>query len=258
MGYLVVPNFYAPKCAKFISSDDPVNIHAFSYDKCNFHCDYCIFAYRQKETTYHDYDSVAFVNKVKELLPKGTSFKFTGGEPTLDPHILDRLHTLREFGATIYIDSNASNKKILKEALDGGLIDVLGISLKGLTREEAQEHTKIKNAALCWENVLETITYASQSRTVEVIVTYVCYADFSFQKLHEFAKIIEPYPNIYMKINNYQEDPRITDPRLRPKDVGELEDIVKRYLDTYPQWKGKTILITGPNAVQKFSEVELL
>ena len=258
MGYLVVPNFYAPKCAKFIDSDEPVNIHAFSYDKCNFNCDYCIFSYRQKETIYRDYDEHSFVDKVTELLPKGTSFKFTGGEPTLDPHFISRLSKLRNLGATIYVDSNASNKKVLKDALDRNLIDVLGVSLKGLTREEAQAHTKIKNSTLCWENVLETIAYASRFSSAEVIVTYVCYADFTPQKLHDFATILEPYPKVYLKINNYQEDHRITDPCLRPKDVDELEGIVETYLDDHPQWRGRTILITGPNAVQKFSAVELL
>lgn len=258
MGYLVVPNFYAPKCARFIDSDEPVNIHAFSYDMCNFHCDYCIFPYRKTETTYHEYNDITFMKKVEELLPKGTSFKFTGGEPTLDPYLLDRLSALHKLGATIYVDTNASNKKVLKKAIDRNLIDVLGISLKGLSREEAQTHTQIKNATLCWENVLETIAYSSHFESLEVIVTYVCYADFSFQKLHEFAKILEPYPKVYMKINNYQEDPRITDPNLRPKNVDKLEGIVWSYLDMYPQWKGRTILITGSNAIQKFSAVKLL
>ena len=80
MGYLIVPNFYAPKCSKYVESENPTNIHALSYDKCNFNCNYCVFAYRQQETTYRDYDIDVFREKAKELMKKGNSFKFTGGE----------------------------------------------------------------------------------------------------------------------------------------------------------------------------------
>lgn len=258
MGYLIVPNFYAPKCSKYVEGENPINIHALSYDKCNFNCNYCIFSYRQKETIYRDYNIDVFRDKAVELMKKGKAFKFTGGEPTLDPILLDRLSVLRNLGATIYVDSNGSNIKVLKHAIDNGLIDVLGISLKGLSREEAQRNTAIKNIKLCWDNVLEIIRYASENSNVEIIVTYVCYSDFTVDKLYQFSNIIKEYPNVYLKINNYQPDVRIEKNGLRPMKEEKLTELVMQFLQEAPEWTGRTILITGPGAVRKFSDVRLL
>ena len=258
MGYLIVPNFYAPKCSKYVESENPTNIHALSYDKCNFNCNYCVFAYRQQETTYRDYDIDVFREKAKELMKKGNSFKFTGGEPTLDPKLLDRLKVLRDLGAIIYVDSNGSNKKVLKQAIDDGLIDVLGISLKGLSKEEAQQNTFVKNAKICWDNVLEIIQYASGNNHVETIVTYVCYSDFTLDKLYLFSSIINEFPDVYLKINNYQPDVRIEKNGLKPMEKEKLTELVKHFLKKEPEWIGRTILITGAGAVRKFSDVRLL
>lgn len=258
MGYLIVPNFYAPKCSKYIESENPTNIHALSYNKCNFNCNYCIFSYRQQETIYRDYDIDAFKEKAKELMKTGNSFKFTGGEPTLDPLLLDRLKVLRDLGAVIYVDSNGSNKNVLKRAIDDGLIDVLGISLKGLSKEEAQKNTSVKNAKISWEHVLDVIQYASENNYVEIIVTYVCYSDFTLDKLYLFSNIIKEFPNVYLKINNYQPDVRIEKNGLMPMEKEKLTQLVKQFLKQEPEWIGRTILITGAGAVQKFSDVRLL
>lgn len=258
MGYLIVPNFYAPKCLKYIEGENPTNIHALSYDKCNFNCNYCVFSYRQRETIYRNYDIDVFKEKVKELMKKGNSFKFTGGEPTLDPQLLDRLKVLRDLGAIIYVDSNGSNKNVLKQAIDDGLIDVLGISLKGLSKEEAQQNTSVKNSKLCWDNVLEVIQYASENNHVEIIVTYVCYSDFTLDKLYLFSSIIKEFPNVYLKINNYQQDVRIEKNGLIPMENEKLTELLKQFLQKEPEWIGRTILITDAGAVQKFSDIKLL
>ena len=62
---------------------------------------------------------------------------------------------------TVFLDTNGSMLNIIKGLLDENLVDVLGVSLKGLNEEEALETSGIKNVSLCWNNVLETIKIAS-------------------------------------------------------------------------------------------------
>lgn len=257
-GYLIVPNFYAPKCSRYIKDSNPKRIHAISYNFCNFRCEYCNFFQRRKDATYRDWsDPAAFSQKVDRLLQTGSQFKFTGGEPTLNPYLKRDLQIVREKGGIIYLDSNCSKVDIIEDLLTAGLVDVLGVSLKGLTESEAQKKSCVANAALCWDNVWRAIDAASKTPT-EVIVTYVANQDFSYERLMEFAHLLAPYADVYMKINNYQADNGISLNGWEPFDDEELEHTVIQFVQRNPIWYGRVILIRNSQSITNFSKVRLL
>lgn len=119
------------------------------------------------------------------LLQTGHHFKFTGGEPTLNPYLKRDLQIVRDKGGIIYLDTNCSIADIIEDLLSKNLVDVLGISLKGLSKLEAQKKSRVSNATLCWDNVWKVIGVASSAKA-EVIVTYVVNQDFSFTTLKNF------------------------------------------------------------------------
>ena len=135
MKYLIVPNFYAPKSPAYRGKFGSEKIHAVAYNQCNFRCAFCGFKKLKETNSYQDYSLEAFDQIVERLIPHGRGFKFTGGEPTLNPGLLDSLRCVKKHGGAVLVDTNASNYEMIKQACDEDLIDVLGISLKGLTPE---------------------------------------------------------------------------------------------------------------------------
>ena len=68
------------------------NLHCVSYEFCNFKCNFCKVAYRNVDNNYLKIDSFDKIQKIlTELLKRGNGFKFTGGEPTLDPYLYESL-----------------------------------------------------------------------------------------------------------------------------------------------------------------------
>lgn len=144
---------------------------------------------------------------------------------------------------------------IIKGLLDENLVDVLGVSLKGLNEEEALETSGIKNVSLCWNNVLETIKIASNCRNVRVIVTYVAYDDFDYDKLCEFANILEKInDNIYLKINNLCGD-KHRNMRLKALEKDILPKMISNFVEQNPKWKDKVILINSSEGVTDYSKI---
>lgn len=257
IGYLIVPNFYAPKCNRYIVGESPEKIHAISVNYCNFHCNYCNFHQRKLDATYCIYDDISiFEAKIDTLLKTGKSFKFTGGEPTLNKNLKRDLTVVRNKGGIIYLDSNCSNVTVIKDLIESNLIDVLGVSLKGLSREEAVLRSGVKKSELCWDNVWKSIQIASNSNA-EVIVTYVADDNFSYEKLLQLSKLLENFPNIYLKINNYQKNNGIPENGIESCNNDLLELWMKKLSETHKKWIGHMILIRDSESVQNFSKVQL-
>ena len=109
MSYLVVPGAFAPKCPKYAKGELPTNVHSISYCKCNFNCEFCFFKYYKDTNKYIDYSEEQFERLVRELLPSGNMFKFTGGEPTLNSDLeLNRIKDQLDLQAerSIYLYQN--------------------------------------------------------------------------------------------------------------------------------------------------------
>ena len=158
MGYFFVTNCFAPKWHS--GKEIPSNLHCVSYEFCNFKCGFCKVAHRNADNKYLKIDSFDRIQKIlTELLKYGNGFKFTGGEPTLDPYLHESLEFLKEKGAQIYLDTNGSNYKVIQDLIANSMIDVLGISLKGITKIEATKKSGV-NGVLCWDNVFKTINIA--------------------------------------------------------------------------------------------------
>lgn len=258
MSYLVVPGAFAPKCPKYAKGELPTNVHSISYCKCNFNCEFCFFKYYKDTNKYIDYSEEQFECLVRELLPSGNMFKFTGGEPTLNSDLIRDLLIVKKMGGLCFLDTNGSSPKIVRDLLERKLIDLFGISLKGLTAQEAMGRSGVRNSKHCWDNVLESMSLISDNPTCELIVTYVCYDDFELNDLIAFSDILEKYDGVYLKINNYQPNRDYPTPGLKPKSPSLLHNILKEFLVAYPMWKDRITLVDGPKAVSELKEVKLM
>lgn len=254
MGYYIINNNYAKKEKACNSPEEKA--HAILVNYCNYNCDFCAIDYAGNKL-YKDYDDVEFNSLIDELLKSGSAFKFSGGEPTLNPLLEHHLKIIKNKGGEIFLDTNGSNPECIKRCVDASLIDVLGVSIKGLCFEEACAHTGIADMDLCWNNVLSTIKYAAESNKTRVIVTMVCFEDFSYDKAYKFYKMFMNY-NIVYKFNNYKVSKRDISEKFVRCDNLRLEEIISRLINNHSELKERVVIINDERAVFDYKKIKFL
>lgn len=236
--------------------NDNKRVHDISYNKCNYRCAFCAFD-KWATDRYPEYNLETFELKVWELLRYSKNFKFTGGEPTLNPYLPEMMRIVKIYGAQTFLDTNGSNPEKVKALIDEGLVDIMGISFKGLTRDDAAKTANITNKKLCWDNVFKTIDYGCKAKSVHVIITYVvCEGYFVEEDLDRLAELLKPYPDITLKINNcYRAE--VIDYRRKGLDKTEIYEMVERFVERHPEYKGRTVLFRDQESCIDQSKIAL-
>ncbi len=104
---------------------------------CNFICPYCHnpeladpsrFLRKEENGKIWTQDQVlAFLDKRKNLL-QGVAI--TGGEPTLQPDLVDFIKMVRQKGFSVKLDTNGTRPKVLETLLEEGLVDYVAMDIK--------------------------------------------------------------------------------------------------------------------------------
>ena len=95
---------------------------------CNFTCGFChnatLMGKKQKTLSWERLDEVCrkFKNEWVDAVC------ITGGEPTLEPELIELIHFFRKRGFKIKLDSNGSRPEVLKECLP--LVDLVAMDIK--------------------------------------------------------------------------------------------------------------------------------
>ena len=156
------------------------------------------------------------------------------------------------------VDTNASNYEMIKQACDEDLIDVLGISLKGLTPEEAMSVSGVSKRQLCWDNVLKMIRYAADSANTDVLITYVVDRTTSLSDLDRFFELFRSERSIYFKVNNFQESEFTADTGLRPYAGDLLRKALQSAAARHSELRGRIIFVEGTKGISDSSGVEVI
>ena len=259
--YQIIKNALAPKLTK----NDGINMenksHMIMWSKCNFRCAFCLQASEnfQAGESYRSLSEDEYIVAIMTLMQSGENFKFSGGEPTLNPRVEWDLQVVKELGGTLFFDTNGSNPEIVKKLLDKGLIDVLAVSFKGLTAEEALATANIKKQKFCWENVFKTIEYGSKAPGVKVIITHVCYNDVSYEELLAYSALIEPYESVFYKINNLHKSEQLpAELGFKRVDPDNLLNLLKRLVEEKSCWKDRVIYVDDDYGIANYDGIVFL
>ena len=243
-------------CGDWDKEAAKISSHAVLYPGCNFACSFCSYKYLNK-VGYLDLSDDEFVLIIHELLRYGNKFKFSGGEPTIYPELPRHIRIVKEMGGYVFLDTNGSRPDVLCKLLDDHLVDVLGISLKGLSLEEAVEKSNVRDGRICWEKVLQSIELASSHPDVRVIITYVFYNNAGLLELENFSEIISHYPNVYLKINNLHYKVHNL-PGLTAIDSQSFIELANFFVDHHPEWKGRVIVVNSQEAISDYEKILFL
>ena len=253
--YWIIPNYYAPKWRSDVFSPE-VNLHAVAYAACNFQCGFCNFRQRHLSGYIDFSDTNLFSKTVSELIELGRYFKFTGGEPTLNPLLERDLGIVKEAGGMVFLDTNGSRPDVLKHLFKVNLVDVLGLSLKASSAEQACKTTGLASPKGCWDNVWRSLDLAVDAG-VESVVTSVFHSKVALSEVGKIAEMLSDYPGIRYKVNNLLIN-EFQGEGFSRHDSDELRQVVEKLVEDNPSWRGRITLVNSNDAVSDSSSVVFL
>jgi pyruvate formate lyase activating enzyme len=98
---------------------------------CNFRCPYC----HNRDLVLHPeavqgLDQEAVLGYIGEHSDFLDGAVISGGEPTLDPGLLDLIKRIRGKGLSIKLDTNGSRPEVLDDLIGAGLVDMVAMDIK--------------------------------------------------------------------------------------------------------------------------------
>ena len=124
---------------------------------CNMACPFChngsLVLNPNSQPTINPNEILNYLGKRKNIL-EGVCI--SGGEPTLYKDITGFIGQIKELGYKVKLDTNGTNPTLIKDLIDGGLIDYIAMDIKN-----SKEKYKITagNKALSIESIEESISF---------------------------------------------------------------------------------------------------
>ena len=187
---------------KFSSLDFPGRLCCILwFSGCNMRCPYCY----NKEVVFgekkiEEEEILEFLKKRKGLLDGVT---FTGGEATLYKNLIPFSERIKELGFEIKLDTNGINFEIIKEMVDGKLVDYIALDFKA-PPEKFEKVTKNKH----FDKYEKTLDYLIGG-DVEFEVRTTVHTDLLDENdINEIIKILHEkgYEGIYYLQNFFETD----------------------------------------------------
>ncbi|MFH0809640.1 MAG: anaerobic ribonucleoside-triphosphate reductase activating protein [Pseudomonadota bacterium] len=103
---------------------------------CNLRCRYC----HNHDLVLHpermgDWRMEEVLTRVRRLKGWVDGVCVTGGEPTLQPGLLDLIRTFKREGLKVKLDTNGTRPRVLREMLKLGLLDYVAMDVKAVLDE---------------------------------------------------------------------------------------------------------------------------
>lgn len=95
---------------------------------CNFNCWYCHNKSLIKGKENIEFDEILQFLKTRQGLIEGVVI--SGGEPTLQNDLLDKIRLIKELGYKIKLDTNGTNSSILQKLIEEKLVDYVAMDIK--------------------------------------------------------------------------------------------------------------------------------
>jgi pyruvate formate lyase activating enzyme len=132
---------------------------------CNFRCPFC---HNTTLVLHPERGETISFERVEHYLKKQRGWIdgvcITGGEPTLHRDLPDLCSKLKEMGFLVKVDTNGTNPLMMKELMDGGLIDYIAMDIKAPLTVEKYSRAAGINAEKLLGKVKETVKILLRSR----------------------------------------------------------------------------------------------
>lgn len=156
---------------------------------CNYKCVYChnFELIPIEEGKISEDEIFNYLEERKGLIDSVT---VTGGEPTLQPDLIEFLKKIRKRNLLIKLDSNGTNPELLKKIIDEKLVDYIAMDIKS----SLEGYEKIVQCKINQENIVKSIRMIMDFGNYEFRTTvYPGLIADDFEKIGELVKGADNY-----------------------------------------------------------------
>lgn len=214
---------------KFTMVDYPGEIAATVFTRgCSFRCPFCHnpeLVIPDKFSDLLDEDeTLAFLEKRKNQLH---AVCITGGEPTLQPDLLEFIKKLKVMGYKIKLDSNGWDPKTLQKLIQSGTLDYIAMDIKG-PMEKYEEITKLNVG----QNVTKSIKLIMDSGIDYEFRTTVVHPLHEVPDFAAIGKMIKGAKRYFIQnfVKSKHNDETIKYSRFTDEELRQSMDIIKKYV----------------------------
>jgi pyruvate formate lyase activating enzyme len=213
---------------------------------CNFRCPFCHNSQlvTNKERGLGDKSDESIIKDLEKRKKWLDVVVITGGEPTLQPDLIDFLTKVKALGLKVMVETNGSNPDVIAKLLDCYIVDRFAIDMKGSLDERYEEIIKLPNlpadamhqalqAGFQIANLKKTLVIIIKSKIDFELRTTVVPGIHDEKMLEKMAVQIE---NLKLKIENFEwvlqtfQPVNCLDPKfnkIKPYSLTEMEKMLK-------------------------------
>jgi pyruvate formate lyase activating enzyme len=192
---------------------------------CSFRCPFCHNPELVVET--QNFASVQTNNAEKEFLKflktrhgKLDGVCITGGEPTIQPDILDFIKKVKKLGYAVKLDTNGTRPDVLRKVITEKLVDFIAMDIKN----QPKRYNIATGTKFDIERIKLSVNLIMNSRIPYELRTTVVPGIHSEKDFLYIAKWIGGAKSYYLQ--KYVEN-KILDPKLKVKTRGKKMDLEK-------------------------------
>ncbi|MDD2505226.1 MAG: anaerobic ribonucleoside-triphosphate reductase activating protein [Bacilli bacterium] len=217
---------------KLSVTDYPGHVSCIVFTQgCNFNCPFChnssLIPF--KKGSIKEEEVINYIEKRKNVLDEVV---ITGGEPLLQQDIKNFIKKIKKIGLKVKLDTNGSNFKILKELIEGKLIDYIAMDIKN-DKDNYSLVTGYKKYD--FSSIKETIKLIEQSNIDYEFRTTIIKEYHSLKNIENILKIIDNKSKYF--IQNFENNESVLIKDLNGFTKEELINIEKILKDKYPNIK---------------------
>jgi pyruvate formate lyase activating enzyme len=198
---------------------------------CNFRCPFC----HNPELVSGSWYKISgileedFFKFLKERKGKLEGVCITGGEPTIQPDIVEFVRKIKNLGFKVKLDTNGARPDILRELFQKKLLDFVAMDIKS----DLENYAKTTNSKLDIERIRLSVDLIRNSGIdYEFRTTAVpgLHKEEDFAKIGEWLEGSKKYV-----LQKYEDKGKILDPKLKKKvkgkrlDLEKIAEKIKRY-----------------------------
>ncbi len=195
---------------------------------CSFRCPFChnpeLVSNDQRAVSSDQYTEKEFFDFLKKRKGKLDGVCITGGEPLIQPDIIDFIKKIKKLGYLVKLDTNGTRPDVLKKIIGQGIVDYIAMDIKN----NPMRYDMASGVKSDMERIKLSVDMIMNSGIDYEFRTTVVPGIHTVRDFDAIAKWIKGAPAYYLQ--EYREI-KILDSELKKKTKGkkiDLEKIKKR------------------------------
>ena len=176
--------------------DYPNNVCAVLFTSgCNFRCPFCHNSGIVMED-FKPLNNIEIFDFLKERRKFLDGVCVSGGEPTLQPDLVDFIRKIKELGFKVKLDTNGTNPKVLEELLALKLIDYVAMDIKN-SFEKYPLTTATENVII--KDIKESIEILKKNNIDYEFRTTLIKEFHTEEEIHKISEILKGAKRLYLQ-----------------------------------------------------------